>query len=369
MWLAYVKMIAMELNKNKNSGTSNTSTSDRHLEGNALPHFAHPPPHENAPSPHFVNHSPIGGFPHFGPPPPIPGPPPPMGVFPHFGPPPPIPGPPPPTNGGFPPYGPPNNAQNYNIHYGAQLSSQNSQPYQNPLTPSNQPHYGQIPISSKEEKRKNKDKFSFDEFIAKKNKSKNYQNEGRILLNKAKTRGDFLRAKEKFEQAWKEDNTNINLADDKREVDCHIHIALGDEFFNSKAYLDASFEYQKALSYAEIANLSSLKEKCKDLLEKAKIEVIKEEEEEFEKLRLENLKERKIYKEKFKREINEFEKNIDNIEKEERINEEINKKRILNLENYVEEKKLEMIREIKEKELYEKSLENKKNKKSKYNIR
>ena len=250
MWLAYVKMIAMELNKNKNSGTSNTSTSDRHLEGNALPHFARPPPHENAPSPHFVNHSPIGGFPHFGPPPPIPGPPPPiggfphfgppppipgppppMGGFPHFGPPPPIPGPPPPTNGGFPPYGPPNNAQNYNIHYGAQLSSQNSQPYQNPLTPSNQPHYGQIPISSKEEKRKDKDKFSFDEFIAKKNKSKNYQNEGRILLNKAKTRGDFLRAKEKFEQAWKEDNTDINLADDIREVDCHIHIALGDEFF------------------------------------------------------------------------------------------------------------------------------------------
>ena len=84
-------MIAIESNKNKNSGTSNTSTSDRHLEGNALPHFAHPPPHENAPSPHFVNHSPIGGFPHFGPPPPIPGP-------------------PPPTNGGFPPYGPPNNA-------------------------------------------------------------------------------------------------------------------------------------------------------------------------------------------------------------------------------------------------------------------
>ena len=154
------------------------------------------------------------------------------------------------------------------------------------------------------------------------------------------------------------------MADDIREVDCHIHIALGDEFFNSKAYLDASFEYQKALSYAEIANLSSLKEKCKDLLEKAKIEVIKEEEEEFEKLRLENLKERKIYKEKFKREINEFEKNIDNIEKEERINEEINKKRILNLENYVEEKKLEMIREIKEKELYEKSLENKKIKKA-----
>ncbi len=382
MWLAYVKMIAMELNKNKNSGTSNTSTSDRHLEGNALPHFAHPPPHENAPSPHFVNHSPIGGFPHFGPSPPIPGPPPPMGGFPHFGPPPPIPGPPPPMGGfphfgphppipgppppmgGFPHFGPPNNGKKYNIHYGAQLSSQNSQPYQNPLTPSNQPHYGQIPISSKEEKRKDKDKFSFDEFIAKKNKSKNYQNEGRILLNKAKTRGDFLRAKEKFEQAWKEDNTDINLADDIREVDCHIHIALGDEFFNSKAYLDASFEYQKALSYAEIANLSSLKEKCKDLLEKAKIEVIKEEEEEFEKLRLENLKERKIYKEKFKREINEFEKNIDNIEKEERINEEINKKRILNLENYVEEKKLEMIREIKEKELYEKSLENKKIKKA-----
>ena len=55
------------------------------------------------------------------------------------------------------------------------------------------------------------------------------------------------------------------MADDKREVDCHIHIALGDEFFNLKDYLDASFEYQKAMSYAEIANLSSLKEKCKDL--------------------------------------------------------------------------------------------------------
>ena len=60
MWLAYVKMIAMELNKSKNSGTSNTSTSDRHLEGNALSYFAHPAPYENAPSPHFVNHSPIG---------------------------------------------------------------------------------------------------------------------------------------------------------------------------------------------------------------------------------------------------------------------------------------------------------------------
>ena len=115
------------------------------------------------------------------------------------------------------------------------------------------------------EKRKGKDKFSFDKFIAKKNKSKNYQNEGRILLKKAKIRDYFLRAKEKFEQSWKEDNTNINLADDKREVDCHIHIALGNEFFNLKDYLDASFECQKALSYAEIANLSSLKEKCKDL--------------------------------------------------------------------------------------------------------
>ena len=79
------------------------------------------------------------------------------------------------------------------MHYGAPLSSQNSQPCQNPLAPSNQPHYEQIPISSKEEKRKDKDKFSFDEFIAKKNKSKNYQNEGRILLKKAKTKGDFLR--------------------------------------------------------------------------------------------------------------------------------------------------------------------------------
>ena len=312
------------------------------LGGDTLPHFG-PPPFGSTFPPYDP---PPSSFPPYGPPPP---------TFPPYAPPPPT----------FPPYAPPHNEFNSNIPNGINSPfPPNLQPYS--PAPLNNNYYDKAPSSTNNQKHNDKLELLSKEVITRKNRSKNYQNEGKIILHKAKTKDDFLKAKEKFELAWKEDNTEKSLEDDIRETDCHIHIKTGDELFNSNDFFGASNEYRRALSYAEIGNISSLKVKCKNLLEKTNIEIIREENEKLEKLKLENLKERRREEERLKRKKIELEENIKNMKREEKINEEINKRRILNLENYIEKKKLEMIREINEKEHFEKLV--KKNKIKKANL-
>jgi len=195
---------------------------------------------------------------------------------------------------------------------------------------------------------------AIDEIKKKKDKSKKLQTEGETLLKNAKTKEDFLKAKEIFENAWKEDNSEINLSNRIKETDCWIHLETGNELFNSKDFLNASNEYSKALSYAEIGNLSSLKQKCNDLLEKSKNEIIKIENEKLEKLKKEEIEKKKIEEEKLLQKQKELEEERKRIDEEIKRNEELNKQRTLVFEKIIKEEKVKMLNEIREREYLEK---------------
>jgi hypothetical protein len=196
-----------------------------------------------------------------------------------------------------------------------------------------------------------------NEIQKKKVKSKNLQKEGEILLNNAKTKNDYLKAKEKFDEAWKTYNNEKSLQKKIIETECWINIKNGEDYFNSKEYIKASNEYNKALTLAKSGNLTNLINKSNDLLLISKNEIIKSENEKMQKIKMEEINKKKAEAEKLFRSQRAME------EEKKRI-EELNRKRLLEQQKEFERKKKEeemkILKDKKEKELLEKKEKEKK---------
>ena len=99
-----------------------------------------------------------------------------------------------------------------------------------------------------------------------KDKSKILQKEGETLFNNAKTKNDYLKAKEKFDEAWKVYNNEESLQKKIIETECWINIKIAEDYFNSKEYIKASNEYNKALTLAKSGNLTNLINKSNEFI-------------------------------------------------------------------------------------------------------
>ena len=154
------------------------------------------------------------------------------------------------------------------------------------------------------------------EIQRRKDDSKKLENEGNQMLQSAKTKDDLIKAKEKFERAWKLYNGESSLLSKIKECDCWIYIRSGDEYFNLNNFLSASNEYNKALTISKNGNLTPLINKSNELLNKTQNEIIRIENEKIEKLKKQEIEKKKKEAEEILKKQKEEEEKLKKIEQE-----------------------------------------------------
>ena len=157
-----------------------------------------------------------------------------------------------------------------------------------------------------------------NEIQRRKDESKRLENEGYEILKNAKNKEECLKAKSKFDEAWKLYNGEASLLTKIKECDCLICVKKGDELFNSQNLISASSEYNRALTIANEAKITNLINQSKELLNKTQNEIIRIENEKIEKIKREEIERKKREAEQKLRKQREEEARLRRIEEEQK---------------------------------------------------